>query len=224
MRSASQGEAESVTGRQDTAVARTAVGGRKTIVLVCLPVILGVAIGAWLRTEGLLPYPEIDIRWRIPAIEADSYRPGGRLTSGEEIALVYVGSSDCVWSNTPELPSLIQALKLDFQARAIEEPWEFVAVGIARDIDPANGIAHLKRFGAFDEVMTGRSWANIGLLKYIYGDMPGRAATPQMLVVSRRFQSDGGHYGLLDERVLVRVIGLDEIKAWASAGASWDAG
>lgn len=189
----------------------------------CVPIILGVAIGAWLRTEGLLPHPEIDIRWRIPSIEADSYRLGGALDSSGEIALVYIGSSDCVWSNTPELVSLVRAMKRDLQARAMEEPWRFVAVGIARDMDPARGIVHLQKLGAFDEVMTGRSWANIGLLKYIYGDMPGRAATPQILVVARQFHSDGGHYGVFDERVLVRAIGLDEIRAWTSAGSSWRA-
>lgn len=211
-----------MTGRGRATTTRTTLNGVKRIGLVWLPVILlGLVIGVGLRTEGLLPYPEIDIRWRIPAIESDSYRLGGRLASGEEVALVYIGSSNCVWSNTPELVSLVQALKVDFQARAIENPWEFVAVGIARDMDPTRGLAHLRTFGAFDEVMTGRSWANIGLLKYIYGDMPGRAATPQILVVARRFHSDGGHYRLRDERVLVRAIGLDEIKAWALAGASW---
>lgn len=208
--------------RETTAATRRSLSSPKKIGLVWLPVILGLVIGVGLRTEGLIPHPEIDIQWRLPAIEADSYRVGGTLDSGDEIALVYIGSSDCVWSNTPELVNLIQALKRDLQARAIKEPWEFVAVGIARDMDPARGITHLKRFGAFDEVMAGRSWANIGLLKYIYGDMPGRAATPQILVIARKFQSDGGHYGVLNERVLVRAIGLDEIKAWTSAGSSWD--
>lgn len=212
-----------MTGRRKTTAAtRTSLSGPKKIGLVWLPVILGLVIGVGLRTEGLIPHPEIDIQWRLPAIEADSYRPSGALASGDEVALVYIGSSDCVWSNTPELVSLIQALKLDLQARAMEEPWRFVSVGIARDMDPGRGIAHLEKLGAFDEIMTGRSWANIGLLKYIYGDMPGRAATPQILVVARNFHSDGGHYGVLDERVLVRAIGHDEIQAWVAAGASWD--
>ena len=212
-----------MTERRDRAATRTPYfGRRKKLWLVWLPVTLGLLIGVGLRSEGMMPHPEIDIRWRIPAIEPTSYRPSGRLASGEEVALIYIGSADCIWSNAPELRSLVEALKLGFRDRAMEEPWEFVAIGIARDMDPARGIAHLQEFGAFDEIMTGRSWGNIGLLKYIYGEMPGRAATPQIIVVARTFQADGGHYGLLDERVLVRAIGLDEIKAWALAGSLWD--
>jgi len=120
------------------------------------------------------------------------------------------------------LVALVSNLKLELQARARAEKRGFVAVGIARDMDSPSGLAHLRKFGAFDEVMSGRSWANIGLLKYIYGDMPGRAATPQVLVVSRTFHAEGGHYSFRDERVIVRAIGLEDIKAWVLAGAPLD--
>ncbi len=200
----------------------TQSGGPRRARLVWLPILLGLAIGIGARANGLIPLPEIDVEWSIPATVATSYRPDGTLASGGEIALIYVGSSQCVWSNTPELVTLVGNLKLELQARARAEQRGFVAVGIARDMVAANGLEHLRKFGAFDEVTSGRSWANIGLLKYIYGDMPGRAATPQVLVVSRTVHAEGGHYGFRDERVLVRAIGLEDIKAWILAGAPLD--
>ena len=201
----------------------TQPGSPRRARLVWLPILLGLAIGIGARANGLIPLPEIDIEWSIPAnVATSSYRPDGTLDSGGEIALVYVGSSQCVWSNAPELVTLVGNLKLELQARARAEQRGFVAVGIARDMGAANGLAHLRKFGAFDEVTSGRSWANIGLLKYIYGDMPGRAATPQVLVVSRTVHAEGGHYGFRDERVLVRAIGLEDIKAWILAGAPLD--
>ena len=92
-------------------------------------------------------------------------------------------------------------------------------MAVARDMNSARGLAHIRKFGAFDEVMAGRGWANIGLLKYVYGDMPGRAATPQLLVVARTLHSEGGGYGFLDERVISRMVGLESIKKWFEAGA-----
>ena len=67
--------------------------------------------------------------------------------------------------------------------------------------------------------MSGLGWANVGVLKYVYGDLSGRAATPQVLVVARSLQSEQGDYRFRDERVLSRAVGAEEIRKWVEAGA-----
>lgn len=79
--------------------------------------------------------------------------------------------------------------------------------------------SHLLGFGEFDEVMTGRNWGNIGVQKYIYGDMAGVEATPQILLVTRVIDTQWGHVSFVNEEVISRRNGLTAIKAWAEEGA-----
>lgn len=177
----------------------------------------GAVLGLVLAFMGLMPIPEV--RWKLPAMETDEYRPESTLSSGEELAVVFVGSSACAWSNRPELAKVVKNLKTTLAARAAAAGIGFSAVGVARDIVAERGIAHLAKFGRFDEVMSGRGWANTGIQKYLYSTMPGPGATPQILVLARSLDFSTGHVTVVDERVLARKVGLKEITAWADGGA-----
>lgn len=183
-------------------------------------VAFGVGTGFLLALAGRFPLPEISVRWTTPALETESYRPGVNRAVGEQLVLVYIGSSRCRWSNGPELPNVIGSLKTALHDQAQTAGMGFAAVGIARDATAADGIAHLTKFGDFDEVMSGHGWANTGVQRYIYGAMPGIGATPQVLVVARTLDYRLGHVSVVDERTLVRKVGTDEIIAWAGAGAN----
>ena len=182
---------------------------------------VGSVLGFSLDSIGLLPVPDIDVQWVVPAMAASDYAPGAPLAPGDETVLVYVGSSTCGWSNVPELSSMLRSLKSRMHERAIAKGRRFAAIGIARDVVAADGIAHLAKFGAFDEVMAGNSWGNRGIQQYIYGtgDMAGPAATPQVIVVSRKLEYSTGHVSIADERVVLRKTGLDAILHWIADGA-----
>lgn len=183
-----------------------------------LPIVIGVSVGFALTTIGVMPIPEVRVRWRVPVVEAGLYRPVAAVP-GEEIALVYVGSSTCAWSNAEELPAMVQGLKQALLARARQAGRGFSSIGIAQDALVSNGVEHLSRFGKFDEIVAGRGWANSGIQKYVYGDLPGPAGTPQVLVVERSLSYETGHVVVGGERVLARMVGLTEIAEWAAAGA-----
>ncbi len=187
---------------------------------VTIPLMIGLGLGFGLNVLGLMPIPDVQVRWSVPVIEAGRYVPQARQRPGDEIVLVYIGSSGCTWSNAPQLPGLVRGLKQDLLDRARTEGRIFAALGIARDIVVADGIAHLEEFGPFDEVMAGRSWANTGIQKYFYGDLPGGfGATPQIMVVSRTLFYENGHISIKNEQVLARAVGLAEITEWTSKGA-----
>ena len=183
---------------------------------------VGVALGFGLGSLGLLPVADVDVRWTIPALSVGEYVPGSLSTEGEETVLIYLGSSTCGWSNTPELARLIRGLKAELQLRARREGWRFAAIGIAKDRRVDDGLAHLDKFGAFDEVMTGRGWASLGVQEYVYGQgsLAGPGVTPQVIVVSRRLEFvASGHISIADEHVLIRKVGLDQIAEWVADGA-----
>jgi len=165
-----------------------------------------------------IPTPAIDVGWKAGS-SSDSYVPSYSAESGRELAFIFIGGSGCMASNMEELPRMIRELKLSARNHAINYDRSFVAVGVARDWDVREGINYLDRFGTFDEAMAGRGWLNTGILKYIYGDIPGRGAIPQILVVDRYVSGrDSSIRSISDEVLLARKIGVDEIRDWFELG------
>ena len=195
--------------------------GRRASRLVLSALVVGGVLGFALDTVGMLPVPEIEVDWTIPAMRASEYVPAASLNAGEETVLIYVGSSTCAWSNVQELPLQIRRLKILMQQRARTEGRRFATIGIARDRFAADGLSHLKKFGPFDEVMAGRSGANLGIQEYIYGvgSMAGPGATPQIILVSRRLAFPANHVSIVDERVILRKRGFAAISEWIAEGA-----
>lgn len=188
--------------------------------LTALTILGGLIIGFVLGILGYVPTPSVSLNWHLPAAVASEYQPARSVASGDELALVYIGSSNCGWSNVTELPPMVKHLKLLLKDRAAGLGISFAAIGVARDMHAVSGVRHLAKFGEFDEVMSGRGWSNIGLQKYVYGDdLAGPAATPQVIVLERSLADRGGHLSLEHERVLVRKTGLDDITAWFQNGA-----
>ena len=169
---------------------------------------------------GFVPWPDValDIQWSVPAFPRQSYLPDARIDEGEELMLVFVGSSRCHWSSHPELPELVRHAKLAIRSRAENEEMGFAALGIARDVAVHAGLEHLATFGEFDEVMAGRGWLNTGVLQYVYNEFPGRAATPQVVVLRRRVAIEGGQRSIEDEHVILRKVGLTQIRTWVESG------
>jgi hypothetical protein len=133
------------------------------------------------------------------------------METGWELALVYIGSSACYWSNVESLPPLIQQVRLQLSKRAQAAGYRFASIGVARDRNVENGLQHLRKMGPFDEVMTGRGWLNVGVLKYVYQDLPGPALTPQLLVFRRLLYREETT-GIRNEDVLVRKTGAGDIE------------
>ena len=121
-----------------------------------VPLAIGSVFGFIAATLGLMPIPRFDVSWSIPVRDAEDYVPSATLEEGEEIVLVYVGSSSCGWFQCPRDAGYIRDLKTHVRTQARASGRGFAAVGIARDAVAAQGIEHLEKFGGFDEVMAGR--------------------------------------------------------------------
>lgn len=172
-------------------------------------------------SAGAVPAPEVSFRWR--ADPEGGYVPAFRAPPGRELAMVFIGSSRCAASNRESLPPAVERLKLLLRDRAAQSGRSFTTLGVARDWDVEAGLAHLRRFGRFDEVSAGRNWLNGGVLHYVWDDLPGQAATPQVVVVERRLvdrrTSEAADGVVQDERLVTRLVGWKEIERWARRGA-----
>lgn len=134
--------------------------------------------------------------------------------TANERLLIYIGSSSCGPSNDKDMPAMVATVRDRVRESAVRDGRRFVTVGIAKDGDVSAGLAHLAKFGTFDEVMSGRSWANIGVMKYVFSDLRGPAATPQILVVDRSLNNQGVFIEVQQEAVRLRRVGLQELRDW----------
>lgn len=163
---------------------------------------------------GLLPIPSFRI-----FEEEGGYEPSYEFPSADqiELALIYVGTSECPYSNVDSLSGMIESAKLSIQQKAHELGYSFATVGIAKDWIVKNGMDHLAKFGSFDEVMTGRSWLNEGVVKYVWEDMSSVPSTPQLVVIKRLVRppkDDLGRIWIGEDSVVTRKVGLPEIANW----------
>ena len=168
---------------------------------------------------GFVPMPVVEVGWRDSVSSGDNYGAGARVDTGPELTFVFITSSTCGPSNDPALPAVIEELKLLLQGHAASVGRGFAAVGIAKDSRVEAGLRHLKKFGVFDEVTTGRGWLNMGVLDYVYEQTPGPAATPQVLVLEGFVDVENGERAIHIGSALVRKVGLVEIQAWNTLGA-----
>lgn len=170
------------------------------------------ATSAAVASASLKPAPDTS------ASRPGAYVPDYEFHSGEEIVLVFIGASFCGAQHTPGFPEVVEkakvALARDAQARRVQ----FRAHAVSLDWKPAEAMAFLAHFGAFDEISIGSNWLNDGALRYIWRDLPSEPAVPQLVIVRRQIEK-GGAVRVRDERVVRRLLGTEQITRWVHGGA-----
>lgn len=127
------------------------------------------------------------------------------------LVFVYIGSATCAASTRADVRAATQAL-LRAVRSAVRSQTALTTVGVAVDWSVEEGRRHLRRVARFDQLSLGGSWHGLGAIRYIWADVPGPAATPQVILLRR--SGSGGSVDPLrapDERVLVRLVGVVEI-------------
>lgn len=153
-----------------------------------------------------------------PTVTGDglSTRTVDPASGGEQLVVVFVGSTSCVWSKTPEVRDALRTATALLQQHAEERRIAFHRIGIVASPSPEVGIAFLAQVGEFDEIVVGGQWASVGLQKYVVSDFRGAGVTPQLLVLQRRIGTNG--WGVHDEQILRRLVGSAMISTRVSAG------
>jgi len=167
---------------------------------------------------GKLPRVQSSYGWPQPS--GAHYSPTPPAAPGEQVLLVFVGSSACRFSSVPELPDAVEDAKMKVAAEAKRRGTGYKTIGVSIDSDFRRGVDYLKRFGYFDEVTAGNGHYNSAFVKYVYEDLPGDAATPQILVIQRNVTEKDGDVSVTSERLLRRLRGVAAIKEWARGGAA----
>ena len=155
-----------------------------------------------------------------PAKEAAvrAYVPEYELRKGTEIVLVLVGAAFCGAQREPGFPQAVEDAKLRVREQAKARCAQFRAVAVSLDWKTDEAMSFLEGFGTFDEVTAGSNWLNEGAQRYIWRDLPGLPAVPQLLVIEREIEIEPG-VQVRSERVIKRIAGAQPAMEWARAGA-----
>lgn len=163
------------------------------------------------------------------------YTVRGERPMGNELVMVFLTSYACGPSQRPEVIEAVKVIKRRLAAYADSVDRPFSAVGVSAGWDVAAGIEHLQRYGAFDELITGRSWHNTAAVRYWHRKFPAKPSTPQIVLSEQRVEVVQGEpikvastgdtifgakvqYG--DEELVYRAGSSEAILEWAESGVS----
>ena len=174
-----------------------------------------------LGVTRLIPVPAVSFTWKQARIGGGaSYVPTFRIDEDRELVLVYIGSRFCGVSNDPALPGVVEELKDVLLQRSIDLDIGFSAVGIGVDWLATDGLRHLGKYGAFDEIVVGRKWDGFVTRQFVEEGLVRARATPQVLVYERRTRVGEDMDANAGENVvLIRKLGLGQILDWVDGGA-----
>ena len=150
---------------------------------------------------------------------ATSRRSAAPLVTTREIIAVYLGTEGT--DARSGMVDVVRDMKSALKQQAASSGRTFVSRGVSLAPSVEGGIRHLALFGPFDEVSLGGNWTNSAVVRYLGGDMSNqqRAAIPQVIVLERDVQRDGGSMLLVGpEREIARYIGGNKIADWVRSG------
>ena len=165
-------------------------------------------LGFLSATAVWITRPQIDVQWREH--NQFDYRPTKRIQLGPEIMLLYIGDSTCPESTKEDLPAILDQIQKQVREYAIHNGWAYVSYGISIDWNVEDGVRHLSKAGSFDQISTGRKWANESVMVYIWAKSYGPPATPQIVVVGRSIDhafAETTGFGIKGEEFLLRRVG-----------------
>jgi hypothetical protein len=150
---------------------------------------------------------------------AQRYIPSTSNPSGEEVVAVFVTQATCIGSKQPHMPNTIERMKVGLARQAAQRHEGLSVVGVSLDWAAQEGVDHLAKFGAFDEIIVGRNWYGTGATRFIWRDLPGQPSTPQILLLRHSITTTPRGIVISKESEIRRIIGADEIKKWVDSGA-----
>jgi hypothetical protein len=142
--------------------------------------------------------------------------------SGRELVLVFIGSTVCAPSRQPGFNKVVREVAEQLRIKAYAQGRRFELVGVALSGSTAEGVQFLSDFGPFDELIAGRGWLNSGATDFVWRDLPGTSAVPQLLVLNRNIDVSRRGIRISPDSLVIRVTGVERIRSWSAAGAPLD--
>lgn len=145
----------------------------------------------------------------------------GATSDSAEIVVAFIGSYKCTFADWKLQHEAVKTVRAVVRLEAKERKLRVVVAGIAIDESADAGLAYLRSFDGFDELIAGRMWmtkATGALLDNLVASSP---ATPQFVVLERvkLHSTDGNVHERGRVLLRYRAVGTQQISRWIAGGA-----
>ena len=153
-----------------------------------------------------------------PRVTADTtaYVPRYALPNGRQLVVVYVGGAEM--DSTRAFTDAVRDMKPLVARQAAQRGLPLSIVGVSLDWEVEKGFSRLRSMGAWDEVVLGNNWINVGAQHFVWSPA-GKPVTPQVIVLERRVTTRGERIEFGDERRIREFVGSSVIVDWVRRGA-----
>ena len=125
----------------------------------------------------------------------------------KKIIIVYIGDSRCQFCNDSDNKRGIEMIFDDLRGKVDHVR----TIGISVDEFSNIGYEFISDTFQFDEIIIGNISNNLGYKRYINDDFQGVDVIPQIIILVRIYDQLDGEEVLTGEKLLYRLVGLDEI-------------
>ncbi|CAN5329386.1 hypothetical protein BH23GEM2_BH23GEM2_19320 [soil metagenome] len=140
-------------------------------------------------------------------------------SEGTEIVAVFLATEDCLAASTPGFDEELKGAITRLRNETRSTDRRFVYVGGALSNNTRRAREFMARFGPYDELVVGRGWLNSTAVYYMWRDIPGGSRLPQIVILQRSVEVLPEGIRISPDSVLLRVSGVEAIRAWAAAGS-----
>lgn len=132
--------------------------------------------------------------------------------------VVLIGSMYCGASTNAAFPGHWAAIRDRYRQTGHIDSANVTIIAVSSDVTIADGVKFFDKLGPFDELNVGGSWTSSALQHYVWLDLVGTAALPQVLVTEQEIDKTSPvAIAFGPERVVARYVGLAQIKAAADS-------
>jgi hypothetical protein len=153
-----------------------------------------------------------------PLIRADtSYVPRYIMPNGRQLVVVFVGGGET--DSLRDFAKTVHDMKPLLARQAAQLGVPLSIIGVSLDWEVEKAFSRLQSMGAWDEVVLGNNWINVGAQHYLWRRPDGKPLTPQVIVFDRTIAPNQERIGFGDERRLAGFDGWQAIAEWVRNGA-----
>lgn len=148
--------------------------------------------------------------------------------NGTHLIAFVVTASNCGWSKQPGVMEAMGEVRARLRERYKDSFARVSVVGVAIDDSVDAGLHFLSELGsgnpggAFDQVVVGGSWLNEQVVRFVWREAISEAATPQVIVVARRVNTEAylteSLIAVQDDQLVANPSGGAEILRWMQEG------
>ncbi len=132
------------------------------------------------------------------------------IKTGVHVVFVLINPSS---KSRPEYVDDVKRARAAVREYADSHHFFLSTIGVSDHWDVDEGLAILRQFGPFEEIIVGRNWFNTGLRRYAL-DLGGPLAFPQVIVTLEEIQVRDRGWESKGVTEVARLVGKEQLKEW----------